>query len=157
MIPRGPLLSFFAARRGGFLVRLPPLAMEVYGRYHKISLDSDGRFCYNGNGKKQKKAHARRGMVMDMDDILAGDVFLLTDPETNEDAEYRILGVTERGGKRYAAIVPNGEEVEEYVVLEVLGTGTDLSFVRIEDDDEWEDVAAYFDNEIFIEIDHDEV
>lgn len=96
-------------------------------------------------------------MVMYMDDILAGDVFLLTDPETNEEAEYRILGVTEREGKRYAAIVPNGEEVEEYVVLEVLGTGTDLSFVRIEDDDEWEEIAAYFDNEIFLEIDHDEV
>lgn len=92
-----------------------------------------------------------------MDDILAGDVFLLTDSETNEDAEYRILAVAERDGKRYAAIVPNGEEVEEYVVLEVLGTGTDLTFARIEDDDEWETVAAYFDNEIFLEIDHDEV
>ena len=91
-----------------------------------------------------------------MDDILAGDVFLLTDPETNEDAEYCILAVAERGKKRYAAIVPNGEEVEEYVVLEVLGTGTDLSFVRIEDDDEWEDVASYFDNEIFRDVDHDE-
>ena len=92
-----------------------------------------------------------------MDDILAGDVFLLTDSETNEDAEYRILAVAERGEKRYAAIVPNGEEVEEYVVLEVLGTGTDLTFARIEDDDEWEEIAAYFDNEIFLEIDHDEV
>ena len=97
------------------------------------------------------------GVVKIMDDILAGDVFLLTDPETNEDAEYRILAVAERGGKRYSAIVPNGEEVEEYVVLEVLGTGTDLSFVRIEDDDEWEEIAAYFDNEIFLEIDHDEI
>ena len=95
------------------------------------------------------------GVVKAMDDILAGDVFLLTESETNEDAEYRILAVAERGGKRYAAIVPNGEEVEEYVVLEVLGTGKDLSFVRIEDDDEWEDIASYFDNEIFFEIDHD--
>ena len=96
-------------------------------------------------------------MVNVMDDILAGDVFLLTDSVTNEESEYRILAVAERGGKRYAAIVPNGEEVEEYVVLEVLGTGTDLTFARIEDDDEWETVAAYFDNEIFLEIDHDEV
>ena len=81
-------------------------------------------------------------MVKMMDDILAGDVFLLTDSVTNEESEYRILAVIKRGEKRYAAIVPNGEEVEEYVVLEVLGTGTDLTFDRIEDDDEWEDVAA---------------
>lgn len=92
-----------------------------------------------------------------MDDILAGDVFLLTDPETEEEAEYRILAVAEQNGKRYAAIVPEAEQVEEYVVLEVEGTGADLCFVRIDDDDEWEAIASYFDNEIFREIDHDEV
>ena len=92
-----------------------------------------------------------------MNEIETGNVYELIDTETGEAAEYEVVGVAEIEGRGYAAIVPYGEEVEEYVVLEVLGTGTDLSFVRIEDDDEWEDVAAYFDNEIFIEIDHDEV
>lgn len=90
-----------------------------------------------------------------MDDILAGDVFLLTNPETEEEAAYRVLAVAEREGKRYAAIVPEDEVVEEYIVLEVEGTGTDLCFVPIENDDEWEAVASYFDNEIFRDVDHD--
>ena len=77
-------------------------------------------------------------------------------PETEEEAEYRVLAVAERDKKRYAAIVPENEVVEEYIVLEVEGKGTDLCFVPIEDDDEWEAIASYFDNVIFREIDHDE-
>lgn len=110
-------------------------------------------------GRTPKEVPPQRGvrrMEEKWEDILPGDVFEMTDVETGEEFRYRVLAVEMRGGKRYAAILPDGEETVEYSVFEVQGTGADLSFVRIEDDDEWEDVASYFDNEIFRDVDHDE-
>ena len=92
-----------------------------------------------------------------MNEIETGNVYLLTDAETDEAAEYEVVGVAEIEGRGYAAIVPYGEEVEEYVILRVEREGGEVLFSAIEDDDEWESAAVYFDDRIFGIVDHDEV
>ncbi len=90
-----------------------------------------------------------------MEEILAGDVYTLTDEETGEEAQYEIVAVADFEEKQYVAIVPADEEVEEYAILRVELDGEERILANIEDDDEWERVAAHFDNEIFAEIDYD--
>ena len=91
-----------------------------------------------------------------MDEIEVGNVYELTDDETGKAAEYEVVGLAELSGKQYAAIVPYGEEVEEYVILRIESDSENLMFVAIEDDDEWETAAVYFDDTIFGVVDHDE-
>lgn len=91
-----------------------------------------------------------------MNEIEVGNVYALTDEDSGEAAEYKVVGLGEVGGKQYAAIVPYGQEVEEYVILRLENTEEELIFASIEDDDEWEAAAVYFDNEIFGIVDHDE-
>lgn len=91
-----------------------------------------------------------------MEEILAGDIYTLTDDETGEEARYEIVAVADFEEKQYVAIVPADEEVEEYAILRVELDGEERILVSIEDDDEWERVAAHFDNEIFADIDYDE-
>lgn len=90
-----------------------------------------------------------------MNEIEVGNVYELTDDESGKVAEYEVVGLAVLSGIRYAAIVPYGEEVEEYVILRLESEGERLLFATIEDDDEWERAAAYFDNEIFGIVDHD--
>ena len=92
-----------------------------------------------------------------MNEIETGNVYELTDAETGEAAEYEVVGVAEIEGRGYAAIVPYGEEVEEYVILRVESDSEGVVFSAIEDDDEWERAAVYFDDRIFGTVDHDEV
>lgn len=90
-----------------------------------------------------------------MDEIEVGSVYELTDDESGEAAQYHVVGLGTLSGVRYAAIVPYGQEVEEYVILRIEEDGEDLLLATIEDDDEWEAAAVYFDNEIFGTVDHD--
>ena len=92
-----------------------------------------------------------------MNEIETGNVYELIDTETGEAAEYEVVGVAEIEGRGYAAIVPYGEEVEEYVILRVESDSEGVVFSAIEDDDEWERAAVYFDDRIFGTVDHDEV
>ena len=91
-----------------------------------------------------------------MNEIEVGSVYALTEDETGKVLEYKVVGLAELDGKQYAAIVPYGEEVEEYVILRLESTEEELTFASIEDDDEWEAAAVYFDNKIFGIVDHDE-
>ena len=91
-----------------------------------------------------------------MEEILVGDIYTLTDEDTQQEAQYEVVGIAELNGKQYVAIVPAEEEVEEYAILRVDVEGDDRLLSSIESDDEWEEVAAYFDNEIFSDIDYDE-
>ncbi len=80
-------------------------------------------------------------------DIRPGDVYLLTDLESNEEAEYEVLDVAELDGVKYVAVVPSGVEVEEYAILRCdSDEENDFTLSIIEDDDEWEKVAVYFDD-----------
>ncbi len=91
-----------------------------------------------------------------MDEIEVGNVYELTDNDSGETSEYEVVGLAALSGVQYAALVPYGEQVEEYVILRLENEKDQLLFCTIEDDDEWERAATYFDDEIFGIVDHDE-
>ena len=89
--------------------------------------------------------------------------FMLTDEEGNE-IEFELIGVAEKNGVTYYAMIPveaaedsdNEEGFCEYVVLraEKDENGED-TLVTIDDDDEFDDIADYFDDMFSEEIDYD--
>ncbi len=90
------------------------------------------------------------------------EFFTLTDEDGNE-LEFELIGVGEVKGKMYYAMIPadsaNAEENEgfcEYVILRVeTDENGEGSLVTIDDDDEFDDVADYFDDMFSEEIDYD--
>jgi len=87
------------------------------------------------------------------------DYYTLTDEEGNEN-EYELIGSVEMNDKKYYALIPMGEESEseflEYVILEsqTEANGEEI-LVTIDNDEEYDDVADYFDDVFANEIDHD--
>ena len=79
----------------------------------------------------------------------------LTDEETGETVYFHILDEAVIDGKRYFALVPANEEVDEYIILEVTEDGDDLLLDSIEDDDVFEKVEDYFNDRLFDEVDYD--
>ena len=91
-----------------------------------------------------------------MDEILVGDIYTLTDDESGEERDYEVIGVTELDNSSYVALVLTDEDSEEYMILKIEMDGEERILVTVDDDDEWEKVAEYFDNELFSDIDYDE-
>ena len=92
--------------------------------------------------------------------ILEGDIYTLTDDEDNSESEYEVLGTykDEESGKEYVALIPNTEDAEEYVILRCESEdGDNISFVTVDDDDEFDAVADYFEDALFSVIDCDAV
>lgn len=88
------------------------------------------------------------------------EYYTLTDEEGNEN-EYELIGSVEMKGNKYFALIPVGgdeddSEFLEYVILkaQTLDDGEEI-LVTIDDDDEYDDVADYFDDVFANEIDHD--
>ncbi len=86
------------------------------------------------------------------------DVYTLTDEEGNE-SEFVLIGETEKKGKKYVALIPAAPEEDteylEYVILRrELEDGEEV-LVSIDDDDEYDDIADYFDDLFADEIDCD--
>ena len=91
------------------------------------------------------------------------EFYTLTDEEGNE-IEFELIGVAEKNGTTYYAMIPvdaaedsdNDEGFCEYVVLraEKDENGED-TLVTIDDDDEFDDIADYFDDMFSEEIDYD--
>ncbi len=98
-----------------------------------------------------------KGLITDMaDEIFNEEVFTLTDEEGNE-KQFELLGSQELDGNTYLALVPvEDNENDEYVILkvEVAEDGEEM-LVTIDDDDEFNRVADFFDDELFGEIDYD--
>lgn len=91
---------------------------------------------------------------------LQGEFYTLTDEEGNE-LEFEVIGSAEIGGVMYYAMVPCDEEaaaddVCEYVILkaEKDEDGEDI-LVTVDDDDEFDDVADFFDDMLSDEADYD--
>ena len=81
--------------------------------------------------------------------------YTLTDDEGNE-YEFELLGTAEIDGKTYYALVPTGEnESEEYAILRAEEDEEGVNLVTIDDDDEWEKVADFFDDQLFSDVDYD--
>lgn len=92
------------------------------------------------------------------DELMDYQYYTLTDEEGNE-SEFELLATAELDGVTYYALVPAEEtdnEYAEYVVLrrEKDENGEDV-LVTIEDDDEFDRVADYFDELLQSEIDYD--
>ncbi|MBQ9428791.1 MAG: DUF1292 domain-containing protein [Clostridia bacterium] len=90
-----------------------------------------------------------------MEETFDGDVFTLTD-ETGKESEFELIGTCEFEGKTYYALIPVEDGAEEYVILrlETDDAGEEM-LVTIDDDDEFDRVADYFEDELFDTVDYD--
>ncbi len=85
------------------------------------------------------------------------EVYTLTDEEGNE-SQFELIGEAEIDGVTYYALTELDEEgnqvSDEYVVLRVEKEGDEDILVSIEDDEEFDKVADFFDDQ-FSDIDYD--
>ena len=85
-------------------------------------------------------------------------VYTLQDEDGNE-YQFELIAAYEKNGVNYYAMIPaedNGEDdFLEYTILKGVMENGEESLVSIEDDDEFEDIAAYFDDLLSQEIDYD--
>ncbi len=117
---------------------------------------------YNGSMKPE---HGRRGRArkesttMDEKEF-ESEYYTLTDEDGNE-IRFEVIGSAELNGTMYYAMIPvdeqpEEEDVYEYVILKADKDedGEDI-LVTVDDDDEFDDVADYFDDMLSDEADYD--
>lgn len=91
------------------------------------------------------------------EEFYGDEIFTLTDEDGNEN-EFELLGSTEIDGCTYLALEPVAENPEgEYVILKMEKDGEEDILVTIDDDDEFDRVADYFEDELFSEISYDDM
>lgn len=88
------------------------------------------------------------------------EIYTLQDEEGNEH-EFELIGTCEKNGTTYYAMVPAGEESDEseevgYVILKGVVEDGEETLITIEDDEEFDSIADYFDDLFASEIDYDE-
>ena len=96
-----------------------------------------------------------------VDDVEDDNVVVLTD-ENGEEIEFEIVGEYEKDDNKYFAMLPpesddSDDDIIEYVILKLAvdkESGEEY-FVSVDDDDELDDVADYFDDLFSAEIDYD--
>ena len=87
------------------------------------------------------------------------EIYTLQDEEGNE-LEFELVATCEKNGTTYYAMVAVGDaqgedDVCEYTILKAVVEDGEETLVTIDDDDEFDDVADYFDDMLASEIDHD--
>ena len=83
------------------------------------------------------------------------DVITLTD-ENGEELDFVILGEAEIEGEIYMALEPVENPEGEYVILKkVEAEDGVVDLVTIDDDDEFDRVSDFFEDELFGEVDYD--
>lgn len=88
------------------------------------------------------------------------EYFTLTDEDGNE-IEFEVIGQYEKNGEQYFAMIPvedennDDSEVLEYVILKLAREGDEEILITVDDDDELDDIADYFDDLFSQEIDYD--
>jgi len=94
------------------------------------------------------------------ENMMENEYFTLTDEDGNE-INFEMLGQCELNGNQYFAMIPVEDEEDtdkdilEYVILKVAKEGDEEFLVTVDDDDELDDVADYFDDLFSREIDYD--
>ncbi len=83
------------------------------------------------------------------------DIITLTDDETGEDIDFKVLATAQIDGKEYYALLDTDEKNDEYIILNVTQNGEELIFETVDDDDEFEKVEEYFNDLLFGEEDYD--
>jgi uncharacterized protein YrzB (UPF0473 family) len=100
---------------------------------------------------------------MDENNTYESEIFTLTDEDGNE-IEFEVIGQHEMNGQRYVALLPVEDETEEdengnieweYVILKLAKDGDEDILVTVDDDDEFDDIADYFDDLFSEQIDYD--
>ncbi len=95
-----------------------------------------------------------------IDETMLGDeYYTLTDEEGNE-MKFELVGKATLKGTEYFAFVPVDEENPsdefcEYTILKSVIEDGEEMLVSVDDDDEFDDVADYFDDLFSEEIDYD--
>ena len=92
------------------------------------------------------------------ENMMGNEYYTLTDEEGNE-LKFELIGKAELKGVQYYAFIPADEESDgefcEYTILKgVIEDGEEI-LVSIDDDDEFDDAADYFDDLFSEEIDYD--
>lgn len=92
-----------------------------------------------------------------MEDNIMDNV-ILTDEDGNE-IEFEVVGQCERNGETYFAMIPadasENDDVWEYVILKLATEDGEEVLITVDDDDELDDVADYFDDLFSQEMDYD--
>lgn len=93
------------------------------------------------------------------ENIMENDYFTLTDEDGNE-IEFEMIAQCEKDGNKYFAMIPVEEDQKEddiceYIVLKLAEEDGEEFFVTVDDDDELDEIADYFDDLFSQEIDYD--
>ena len=96
----------------------------------------------------------------EMNEEMEVEIYTLQDEEGNEH-EFELIATCEKNGNKYFAMIPAAEgeredEFCEYVILKSVVENGEESLVTVDDDDEVDDVADYFDDLFSEEIDYDQ-
>ena len=91
----------------------------------------------------------------ELEEELEVNVITLTDDETGEEQDFEIWARDVIDGQLYYALVPTDEESDEYVILKATEQDNEVFFETIDDDDEFERVSDFFEDQLFSEIDYD--
>lgn len=83
-----------------------------------------------------------------------GDLYTLVD-ENGKENVFEFIAMADYEGSSYLAFRPEDSE-EEYVLLKLSQEEGESVLVTIDDDDEYDSVADYFDSEVFNTIDYDD-
>ena len=93
---------------------------------------------------------------MTNEQFIENEIYTLTDEEGKE-SEFQLIGKDVLDGETYVALFPlEDNEDGAYVILKMVEEEGESVFVSIEDDDEFERVAAYFDEKLIPDVDYDE-
>jgi len=92
------------------------------------------------------------------DNKMSNDFFTFVDEEGNE-IVFELIGQCEYNGANYYAMIPAGEDNDsefcEYTILKSVMEDGEEMLVSIDDDEEFDNVADYFDDLFSQEIDYD--
>lgn len=90
-----------------------------------------------------------------VDEEMENSIVTLTDEETGEEQDFELYASAVIDDKLYYALVPVDEESDEYIILSASEDGEDIVFETIDDDEEFDKVAEYFDDLLFSDVDYD--
>ena len=84
------------------------------------------------------------------------ELITLTDLESGEEENFILLGEVEMDGGAYMALEPEENPNGEFVILKkVVDEEGNVDLIDIEDDEEFDKVADFFEDELFNEVDYD--
>lgn len=96
---------------------------------------------------------------INQEEEVENEYFTLTDEDGNE-IDFEVIGQYEKNGEQYFAMIPvededDSNDILEYVILKLAVEDGEEILVTVDDDDELDDIADYFDDLFSQEIDYD--